>query len=126
MHIHVIVRSFVVLVVKSKNATVTFQDNAGCMILPKPKQSFKKTDTNRAVCTERQKTKRQPTQGTDKYTDTQAGRQKYRDSPGSRVPFPALRHCIRVAFFAIGPGCVLKCISFSHSNLPYQFKKSIC
>ena len=36
---------------------------------------------------------------------------------GSRVQFPA--GGFGVAFFATGPGWVLKCIFFWHSNLPY-------
>ena len=40
------------------------------------------------------------------------------------VQFPASRG-LGVAFFTTGPGSVLKCMSFQHSNLPY-FKTSMC
>ena len=57
-------------------------------------------------------------------TRTQSSRQRplqlsryWSRDPGSRVQFPA--GDLGVAFFATGPGWVLKCISFRHSNLPY-------
>ena len=48
--------------------------------------------------------------------------ERWSRDPESRVRFPA--GGLGVAFFATGPGWVLKCISFWHSNLLY-FKKPI-
>ena len=43
--------------------------------------------------------------------------ERWSSDAGSCVQFPA--GGLGVVFFATGPGWFLKCISFSHSNLPY-------
>ena len=46
--------------------------------------------------------------------------ERWSRDPGSRVRFPA--GGLAVAFFATGPGWVLKCISFQHSKVKSTVK----